>query len=83
VQGLAFWLLLGNAKSDWPRAAIERARRKRLRSFCRPFDALRASGGVQSAALRSTRPLTLTLSREGRGDKTEARRDSRMGAGLR
>ena len=53
-----FW---GNAKSDWPRAAMERARG--MRSW---FDRLTTNGMRFSSVHR---PLTLPLSREGRGDK--------------
>ena len=62
MQGLALLVTFGAiAKSDWPRAAMERARRKRISCSSRPFAALRANGG-------GTHPLhaialTLALSR--------------------
>ena len=54
MQGLAFLVTFGAiAKSDWPRAAIER------------------EGGKDQSSFH--RPLTLTLSREGRGDNAALR----------
>ena len=47
MQGLALLVTFGAiAKSDWPRAAMERARRKRISCSIRPFAALRANGGA-------------------------------------
>ena len=63
MQGLAFLVTFGAiAKSDWPRAALEREGGKREAPFGRPFAALRANGGVGRNPPNST-TLTLTLSR--------------------
>ena len=50
VQGQAFLVTFAAmGKSDRPRAAMERARGKRLAPFSRPFDKLSANGGVTSS----------------------------------
>jgi hypothetical protein len=57
--------------------------------FVRPFDGLRANGGCSKQFTSFDHPLTLTLSREGRGDKAVRERGQNraatkgMGAGLR
>jgi len=78
-----FW---GNAKSDWPRAAMEREGGKDYSSFVRPFAALRANGRVQSSLLNEppsppafagagSNPLPRGERRQGRApDETKARR---------
>ena len=67
MQGQAFLVTFAAiGKSDWPRAAIEREGGMRLW-----FDKLTTNGGMQSSSFQ--RPLTLTLSREGRGDNTGRR----------
>ena len=81
----AFGYFWGNAKSDWPRAAIERAGGMRVISFRRPND--QAQGERLICASRSFTywipgcaeddarwacPLTLTLSRAA-GEGTELR----------
>ena len=56
------------AKSDWPRAAMEREGGGREAPFSRPNDQAQDERG--RIPLHSKFPLTLTLSREGRGDRT-------------
>ena len=82
VQRLEFLVTFGAiAKSNWPRAAIERVGGERAILFSRPFDGLRANGQVAFNPVHSTFPLSLTLSLRGRGDRTSRRKG--MGAGLR
>ncbi len=51
MQGQAFLVTFcAIAKSDWPRAAMERAGGTRVAPFSRPFAALRANGGMQSTS---------------------------------
>ena len=64
MLGLAFLVTFcAIAKSDWPRAAIERAGGRRQVPFSRPFDRLRANGEVAGNSLNFTSTLTPTLSR--------------------
>ena len=71
MQGQALLVTFGaTAKSDWPRAAIERAGGKDQSSF---DQTLRQAQGERCRRdpTNSTSPLTLTLSRMGRGDYRE------------
>ena len=56
-RGLAFLVTFAAiGKSDWPRAAMERAGCKRICCSSRPFDRLRANGEVANNLPQSTAP---------------------------
>ena len=75
MQGLAFLVTFGaTAKSDWPCAAMERAGGKHVMSFSRPNDQAQGERWGCKHPTSFDRPLTLTLSREGRGDLHQQRR---------
>ena len=83
MQGLAFLVTFGAiAKSDWPRAATERAGGMQsqfvqqthcTRLHCASRGFTHWIPGCAEDDARWASPLTLTLSREARGDKCAAR----------